>query len=104
MCGSFLPDIEGVHQRMDELKPIVFRNLLCDKEGFSRDVIDGFVGFDFSESGVLVTGVAKAAYHKPLHRNALQLKPPSAVGRRSFLPFIMCAALRTHTFSNADRV
>ena len=68
-CRPFFPNVEGVHQGMDELKPIVFRNLLRDKKGFARDGIDGFVGFDFSEARVLVTRVAKAADEKPFHAN-----------------------------------
>src|SRR5580700_9516999 len=85
---------------MDELKPIVFRNLLCDEKSFSRDGINGFVGFDFSEARILVTRVAKAADKKPFHRIALQFETQRGVGRRSFLQFLECAALRNQAFDN----
>src|SRR5258708_33171203 len=100
MCGSFFPDIEGVHQSMDELKPIVFRNLLCNEKSLSSDGIDGFVGFDFSETSVLVPRVAKATNEKPFHGIALQFESQRSVGRRSLLQFLEVAALRNQAFDN----
>src|SRR5260370_9467105 len=86
---------------MDELKPIVFCNLFRDKKRFACDSIDGFVGFDCSEARVLVTRVAKAADKKPFHRIALQFETQRGVGRRSFLQFLECAAIRKQAFDNA---
>ena len=70
---------------MDELKPIVFRNLFRDKKRFARDSIDGFVGFDFSEARVFVTRVTKSRDEKPFHGIALQFETQGGVGRRSLL-------------------
>jgi len=72
--GPFLPNVKGIHQRMEQCEPIVFGNFLRDKQGFTRDGIDGFMGFDFSETRVLVSRVAKAAHEEPFERVALQFE------------------------------
>src|SRR5260370_5297087 len=84
----FLPDIEGVHQSMDELKSIVFRNLFCDEKSLARDSIDGFVSFDFSEARVLVTRVTKATDEKPFHGITFQFETHRDVSWRSLREFL----------------
>src|SRR5580700_7510630 len=86
---------------MDELKPVIFGNLFCDEKSFSRHGIDGFVRFDFAESGVLVTRVAKAADKKPFHGIALQFETQRGIGRRSLLQFLERAALRNQALDYA---
>src|SRR6202158_6301726 len=85
---------------MDELKAIVFGNLLRDEKRFARDGMDRFVGFDFSEPCILVTRVAKTADEKPFHRVTLQFESQRSVGRRSLLQFLEFAALRNQAFDN----
>ena len=83
--GSLLPNVKRVHQSMDELKPIVFRNLFRNEKRLPRDGINGFVGFDFSETSVLVPRVTKASDEKPFHGIALQFETQRGVWRRSLL-------------------
>src|ERR1700674_47491 len=85
---------------MDELKPIVFCNLFCNKKRFACDSIDGFVGFDFSEARDLVTRVAKAADEKPFHGITLQFESQRGFGRRSLLQFLEFATLGNQAFDD----
>src|SRR5882762_7176053 len=49
MCCTFSPNVEGIHQSVQQFEAAILGDFFRHKEGFPRHSIDGLVGLDLSK-------------------------------------------------------